>query len=121
MRFSTNVQYYDNSNRIQSMATILPEQYIPVNSLYPYSVSTNTRLMSNTLNQPVKLELNTPTLLTLSNKSIFLDHYVIDAMAYKVSGTFLGSNVINRSGFETTSVNMLGTNPLYLTISNTPL
>ena len=121
MRFSTNVQYYDNSNRIQSMATILPEQYIPINSLYPYSVSTNTRLTSNTLNQPVKLELNTPTLLTLSNKSIFLDHYVIDAMAYKVSDVALGSNVSNRSGFETTSVNMLGTNPLYLTISNTPL
>lgn len=121
MTISTNVQYYDNSNRIQSMATILPEQYIPINSLYPYSVSTNTRLTSNTFNQPVKLELNTPTLLTLSNKSIFLDHYVIDAMAYKVSGTFLGSNVSNRSGFETTTVNMLGTNPLYLTISNTPL
>ena len=121
MTISTNVQYYDNSNRIQSMATILPEQYIPINSLYPYSVSTNTRVTSNTFNQPVKLELNTPTLLTLSNKSIFLDHYVIDAMAYKVSGTFLGSNVSNRSGFETTSVNMLGTNPLYLTISNTPL
>ena len=121
MTISTNVQYYDNSNRIQSMATILPEQYIPINSLYPYSVSTNTRLTSNTLNQPMKLELNTPTLLTLSNKSIFLDHYVIDAMAYKVSGTLLGSNISNRSGFETTSVNMLGTNPLYLTISNTPL
>ena len=121
MTISTNVQYYDNSNRIQSMATILPEQYIPINSLYPYSVSTNTRLTSNTLNQPMKLELNTPTLLTLSNKSIFLDHYVIDAMAYKVSGTLLGSNISNRSGFETTTVNILGTNPLYLTISNTPL
>jgi hypothetical protein len=121
MRFSTNVQYYDNSNRIQSMGKIVPEQYVPINSLYPYSVSTNTRLTSNTFNQPVKLELDTPTLLILSNKSIFLDHYLIDAMAYKVAGPLLGSNVSNRSGFETTTINMLGTNPLYLTISNTPL
>jgi hypothetical protein len=103
------------------MTSILPEHYMPINSLYPYGVSTNTRLTSNTFNQPMKLELDTPTLLTLSNKSIFLDHYVIDAMAYKVSGVLLGSNVSNRSGFEITSVNMLGTNQLYLKISNTPL
>jgi hypothetical protein len=121
MKFSTNVQYFDNSNRVQSMTSILPEQYIPIDSLYPYGVSTNTRLSSNTFNQPMKLEINTPTLLTLSNKSIFLDHYIIDAMAYKVSGAILGSNVSNRSGFETTTINMLGTSPLYLTISNTPL
>jgi len=118
MLFSTNIQYYDNTNSIKSMNS--QEQYMAINSLYPYGTSTNTRLTSNTYNQPMKLELNTQTLLSLSNKSIFLDHYVIDAMAFKVGDSVLGSNVSNRSGFETRSVNILGTNPLYLTIANTP-
>jgi len=118
MLFSTNLQYYDNTNSIKSMNG--QEQYMAINSLYPYGTSTNTRLTSNTYNQPMKLELNTQTLLSLSNKSIFLDHYVIDAMAFKVGDSILGSNVSNRSGFETRSVNILGTNPLYLTITNTP-
>uniref|UniRef100_A0A6C0IG88 Uncharacterized protein n=1 Tax=viral metagenome TaxID=1070528 RepID=A0A6C0IG88_9ZZZZ len=118
MLFSTNLQYYDNTNSIKSMNG--QEQYMAINSLYPYGISTNTRLTSNTYNQPMKLELNTQTLLSLSNKSIFLDHYVIDAMAFKVGDSILGSNVSNRSGFETRSVNILGTNPLYLTITNTP-
>lgn len=118
MAFSTNVKYYDNTNTIQSMNG--QEQYMAINSLYPYSISTNTRLMSNTYNQPMKLELNTQTLLSLTNKSIFLDHYVVDSMAYKIGDSILGSNVSNRSGFETRSVNILGTNPLFLTIANTP-
>jgi len=118
MLFSTNIQYYDNTNSIKTMNN--QEQYMAINSLYPYGVSTNTRLTSNTYNQPMKLELNTQTLLSLSNKAIFLDHYVIDAIAFKVGDSILGSNVSNRSGFESRSVNILGTNPLYLTIANTP-
>lgn len=118
MLFSTNIQYYDNTNIIRSMNA--QEQYMAINSIYPYGVSTNTRLTSNTYNQPMKLELNTQTLLSLSNKAIFLDHYVIDAIAFKVGDPVLGSNVSNRSGFETRAVNILGTNPLYLTIANTP-
>jgi len=118
MLFSTSIQYYHTSNIISSMNS--QEQYMAINSLYPFGVSTNTRLTSNTFNQPMKLELNTQTLLSLSNKSIFLDHYVIDAMAFKVNDSVLGSNVINRSGFENRSVNILGTSPLYLTINNTP-
>jgi len=118
MAFSTNVKYYDDTNTIQSMNG--QEQYMAINSLYPYSISTNTRLMSNTYNQPMKLELNTQTLLSLTNKSIFLDHYVIDSMAYKIGDPIIGSNVSNRSGFEIRSVNILGTNPLFLTIANTP-
>jgi len=113
---STNVQYYDNSNRIQTMSNLY--QYMNVTSLYPYSVSTNTRLLSNVFNEPMKLELNTQTLVSLSNPSIFLDHYLVDAMAYKSNAPSSNTNV-GRSGFETKSVTILPS-PVYLTIQNIP-
>jgi hypothetical protein len=112
---STNVQYYDNSNTIQTMSNNY--NYMNVTSIYPYSVSTNTRLLSNTFNMPIKFELNTLLLLSLNNPSIFLDHYMIDAVAFK-SNAPLYDNV-GRSGFETRSVTILPQS-LFLTINNVP-
>ena len=112
---STNVQYYDNSNTIQSMSNNY--NYMNVTSIYPYSVSTNTRLLSNTFNMPIKFELNTLLLSSLNNPSIFLDHYMIDAVAFK-SNAPLYDNV-GRSGFETQSVTILPQS-LFLTINNVP-
>ena len=116
MTVSTNVNYYDNSNIIKTMSNAF--QYMNITSLYPYSISTNTRLQSNTLNQPIKMELNTILLSSLNNPSIYFDHYVIDAMAYKSNAPLY--NNVGRSGFETKSVNILPTNELFLTIANTP-
>ena len=112
---STIVQYYDNSNTIQSMSNTL--NYMNVTSLYPYTVSTNTRILSNTFNMPIKIELNTLLLSSLNNPSIFLDHYMIDAMAFKSNAPFF--NNIGRSGFENRSVTILPQS-LFLTINNIP-
>ena len=112
---STNVQYYDNSNTIQSMSNNY--NYMNVTSIYPYSVSTNTRLLSNTFNMPIKFELNTLLLLSLNNPSIFLDHYMVDAVAFKSNAPLY--NNVGRSGFETQSVTILPQS-LFLTINNVP-
>ena len=112
---STNVQYYDNSNTIQSMSNNY--NYMNVTSIYPYSVSTNTRLLSNTFNMPIKFELNTLLLSSLNNPSIFLDHYMIDAVAFKSNAPLY--NNVGRSGFETQSVTILPQS-LFLTINNVP-
>jgi hypothetical protein len=112
---STNVQYYDNSNTIQSMSNNY--NYMNVTSIYPYSVSTNTRLLSNTFNMPIKFELNTLLLLSLNNPSIFLDHYMIDAVAFKSNAPLY--NNVGRSGFENQSVTILPQS-LFLTINNVP-
>jgi hypothetical protein len=112
---STNVQYYDNSNTIQTMSNNY--NYMNITSIYPYSVSTNTRLLSNTFNMPIKLELNTLLLSSLNNPSIFLDHYMIDAIAFKSNAPLY--NNIGRSGFETQSVAILPQS-LFLTINNVP-
>lgn len=112
---STNLQYYDNSNTIQSMSNMF--NYMNVTSIYPYSVSTNTRLLSNTFNTHIKLELNSLLLLSLNNPSIFLDHYMIDAIAFKSNAP--NFNNVGRSGFETRSVTILPQS-LFLTINNVP-
>ena len=112
---STNLQYYDNSNTIQTMSNNY--NYMNVTSIYPYSVSTNTRLLSNTFNMPIKLELNTLLLSSLNNPSIFLDHYMIDAIAFKSNAPLY--NNVGRSGFETQSVTILPQS-LFLTINNVP-
>jgi hypothetical protein len=112
---STNIQYYDNSNIIRSMSNTF--NYMNVTSIYPYSVSTNTRLLSNTFNMPIKLELNTLLLSSLNNPSIFLDHYMIDAVAFKSNAPLF--NNVGRSGFENRSVTILP-QTLYLTINNVP-
>ena len=115
MPVSTNIQYYDNSNNIQTMSNIL--QYMNITSLYPSTVRTTFRFLSNTFNQPMKLELNTLVLSTLSNPSIYLDHYVIDAICSK---SFPPSGLdVTRSGFERSNVTILKPT-LYLTIANTP-
>jgi hypothetical protein len=110
---STNIQYYDNSNIIRTMSNTF--NYMNVTSIYPYSVSTNTRVLSNTFNMPIKLELNTVLLSSLNNPSIFLDHYMIDAVAFKSNAPLF--NNVGRSGFETRSVTILPQN-LFLTINN---
>lgn len=112
---STNVQYYDNSNVIQSMSNMF--NYMNVTSIYPYATSTTTRLLSNTFNMPIKLELNTLLLSSLNNPSIFLDHYMIDAIAFKSNAPLF--NNVGRSGFETRSVTILPQS-LFLTINNVP-
>lgn len=115
MPVSTNIQYYDNSNNIQTMSNIY--QYMNITSMYPSTIKTNFRFLSNTFNEPMKLEINTPLLLTLSNQSIFLDHYVIDAICAK---SFPPSGLdVTRSGFERSNVTILKPS-LFLSINNVP-
>ena len=110
---STLVKYYDNSNNIQTMSNLF--QYMNVTSLYPYSVSTSTRILSNTFNEPMKFELNTLLLSSLNNPSIYLDHYLIDAVAFKSNAPLY--NNVGRSGFEKKSVTILP-QQLFFTINN---
>lgn len=74
------------------------QQYIPITSSYPYSVSSflNHRVLSNGFIQPLKMEFDT----TLMNCNVSLIHYISDGMA---SIKTTGGNDVFRTGLETST------------------
>ena len=72
------------------------QQYIPITSSYPYSVSSflNPRVLSNGFIQPLKMEFDT----TLINCNVSLVHYISDGMG---SIKTTGGNDVFRTGLET--------------------
>jgi hypothetical protein len=74
------------------------QQYIPITSSYPYSVSSflNPRVLSNGFIQPLKMEFD----VSLVNCNVSLVHYISDGVG---SIKTLGGNDIFRSGLETST------------------
>lgn len=94
------------------------QQYINVNSSYPYSLSSFTnRPTSNSFIQPIQVELD--TLVVRSNFSLSLVHFISDGTA--ALKTSVGNDVF-RSGLERTNVlinNSVGDrNVLFVNIRN---
>jgi hypothetical protein len=93
------------------------QQYIPVTSSYPYSVSSflNSRVLSNSFVTPMRLEFDT----TVINSNVSIVHYISDGMG---SIKTVGGNDVFRTGLETstfiinTSVN--DRNILFVNINN---
>jgi len=75
------------------------QQYIPITSVYPYSVSSflNPRVTSNIFIQPLKMEFDT----SLTNSNVSLIHYISDGIGS--IKTSLGNDVF-RTGLETATM-----------------
>jgi len=105
----------DNSNVPVNKSGI--QQYVPITSSYPYSVSSflNPRVLSNGFIQPLKMEFD----VSLINCNVSLLHYISDGVG---SVKTIGGNDVFRSGLETSifvinnSINEK--NSVFVTINN---
>jgi len=93
------------------------QQYMPINSSYPYSVSSflNPRVLSNTFIQPMKMEFNT----SFINSNISIVHYISDCItSIKTSN----GNDVFRTCLETSTFVINNSinerNSLFVTITN---
>ena len=104
---------YDNG-LIVPVVTSGIQQYIPVTSFQPYGYSTNTKVLSNTFIQPMRMEINS-SLLYPTSPNFSLQHYLSDAVAYKTTD-------IVRSGLEKSTIQintMIGDkNSVFIRITN---
>ena len=75
------------------------QQYIPVTSSYPYSVSSflNPRVLSNSFVTPMRLEFDTSVI----NSNVSIVHYISDGMG---SIKTIGGNDVFRTGLESSTV-----------------
>jgi len=93
------------------------QQYIPITSSYPYSVSSflNPRVLSNGFIQPLKMEFD----VSLINCNVSLVHYISDGVG---SIKTLGGNDVFRSGLETSTFvinnSINDKNSVFVTINN---
>ena len=94
---SSHLVYYNAGNTVPVIASGI-QQYIPVTSFQPFGYSTNTRVLSNTFIQPMKMEID--SLLLNTNTSFGLKHYISDALSYKL----LDHSDISRTGLENSNV-----------------
>ena len=97
----------------------LPESgtlnYIPVTSMYPYGLSSlSQRPLSNIYNTPLRVDINSATVLSNSSNTFGLVHYLSDATAYVKGPGF----DVARTGLERTSVNVQFNNKVYINVLN---
>ena len=96
LSISSHLVYY-STNTLPIIASGI-QQYIPVTSLQPFGYSTNTRVLSNSFIQPMKMEID--SLLLNTNTSFGLQHYISDAVSYKL----VDNSDISRTGLENSNV-----------------
>jgi hypothetical protein len=99
----------------------LPEtgsmNYIPVTSAYPYGLSSLIqRPLSNTYNTPIRMEVNSGTVLSNSSNTFGLVHYLSDAVAYIKGPGF----DVARTGLERSTVNVQYNNKVFVNLYNSP-
>lgn len=99
----------------------LPEtgsmNYIPVTSAYPYGLSSiSQRPLSNIYNVPLRIDINSATVLSNSSNTFGLVHYLSDAIAHVKGPGF----DVARTGLERSTVNIQFNNKVFLNIYNTP-
>lgn len=99
----------------------LPEtgnmSYFPITSAYPYGLSSIAqRPLSNIYNTPIRMEVNTNTILSNSSNTFSLVHYISDAVAYVKGPGF----DVARTGLERSTVNIQFNNKVFLNMYNTP-
>lgn len=97
----------------------LPESgtlnYIPLTSVYPYGLSSLAqRPLSNIYNTPLRLDINSATVLTNSSNTFGLVHYLSDATAFVKGPGF----DVARTGLERTTVNVQFNNKAYINLIN---
>lgn len=116
LSLSSHFVYYQGGQEIPIDKSAI-QQYIPVNSLLPFGLSTNTRVLSNTFIQGMTMEVDG---LLLDNAAFGLKHYLSDAVVYK-SATVDGENVC-RTGLDRSNVQINITdgdkNNLFIRIHN---
>jgi hypothetical protein len=108
---------YDSGNSNVPVNKSGIQQYVPITSSYPYSVSSflNPRVLSNGFIQPLKMEFD----VSLINCNVSLLHYISDGVG---SVKTIGGNDVFRSGLETSifvinnSINEK--NSVFVTINN---
>lgn len=79
------------------------QQYIPVTSFQPLGFSTNTRTLSNSFMNPMRMEISSGLLLSpnLRTTTFSVQHYLSSAIAYKITTPSIN---ISRTGLENSTV-----------------
>ena len=95
LSLSSHFVYYQAGQEIPIDKSAI-QQYIPVTSLLPFGLSTNTRTLSNTFIQRMTMEVDG---LLLDNTAFGLKHYVSDAVVYKSGG-----EDVSRTGLDNSNV-----------------
>ena len=117
LSLSSHFMYVNNTGSNVAVNKSGIQQYIPITSSYPYSVSSflNPRVLSNSFVTPMRLEFDTSVI----NSNVSIVHYISDGMG---SIKTTGGNDVFRTGLEAstfvinTSIN--DRNILFVNINN---